>query len=110
MADRSVLSLVAGEKKVIKFSVVDGNSQEVDLDGCTYALRVVSAPGGVELFTKETADFDVTLKARGIITCVFTDSDLATSGNYEGQLKIVFISEIDKSLRFDLNIVSAIVS
>ena len=104
------LKFIVGEQKVVLFRVVDEYGVVVDLSGAVISLRVVAKVDGLERFTKVDGDFDKTDAALGIVKAVFTSNDLSISGNFEGQLKIVFTDgTIDKSLVFDILIEPAIV-
>jgi len=106
----ATIYLIQGEQKVLRFEVTDGAGQEVDLTGVGLALKIVQAEDLTTVMCeKVTGDFDVTQKARGIVKCTLTSADLATAGNWLGQLKMTFVdATIDKSVRFDLVVETAI--
>lgn len=102
--------LVQGEQKVLRFEVTDSAGQEVDLTGVELALKIVQAEDFTTVMCeKATGDFNVVQAARGIVKCTLTSANLATAGNWLGQLKMTFTdATIDKSVRFDLVVETAI--
>lgn len=94
MADDS-LEVIKGEKKRLKFTVVDSDGVAVDCTDTTCTLDAFDS--SQQVVDKEEVDFDKTDAATGILYVIVT---FATSGRFTMVLGITFTTGnqlIDKS-------------
>jgi len=110
----SELTLKQKEAKTIKFTVTDKDSGEVvDLSSAVLKFAVKEKKTDSSyVIEKETADFDLTDAANGVVTVALSETDLDLSSRmYKGELKIKLTAEnIDKSGDIDIQIKQAVIT
>lgn len=103
------VELKAGEAKLLSFTIVDEDGNNVDVSGATLTFKLKSGKEtGSVAITKADADFASKGSGTATVKVSATDTDL-TKGLYTGELKIQLAADnIHKSADLDFKILEAI--
>ena len=85
-----MIKKVKGNKgKVTTFTIKDATGTVVPLAGCTISFNLMNLDTGVQV---NSADDNCPILVAGDGTCTYTwkVTDLATAGDYLGEIKVIF--------------------
>lgn len=105
----SPTELKAGEAKLVTFTILDEDGNNVDVSAATLTFKVKSGKEtGSIVITKDDADFASKGNGTATVKLSATDTNL-TKGLYIGELKIQLAADnIDKSDDLAIKIIEAI--